>query len=137
MLAANTHIDPTTVRYFNSSLALNLVLHETPNALLVPPLPHTLASLTSLATPPYLPPPRPHLSVPPRFTSPHLPQAAVHFSDDFKLTALSLSASEVTPDPDPNPTPTPTLPLTPTPAPAPNPNPNPNPNPDPNPNPLP
>ena len=56
MLAANDHIDAGSVRYFNSSLALNLVLHENPNALL----------------------------------------AAVHFSDDFKLTALSLGASEVT-----------------------------------------
>ena len=56
MLAANDHIDAGSVRYFNSSLALNLVLHENPNALL----------------------------------------AAVHFSDDFKLTARSLGASEVT-----------------------------------------
>ena len=55
MLAANDHIEPNSVRYFNSSLDLNLVLHETPNALL----------------------------------------AAVHFSDDFKLTDLSLGASEV------------------------------------------
>ena len=39
MLANNKHIDKASVRYFNSSLALNLVLHETPNALLVPPLP--------------------------------------------------------------------------------------------------
>ena len=34
MLAANDHIAPESVRYFNSSLDLNLVLYETPNALL-------------------------------------------------------------------------------------------------------
>ena len=34
MLAANDHIDPASVRYFNSSLDYNLVLYEKPNALL-------------------------------------------------------------------------------------------------------
>ena len=101
MLTANPHIEPTSVRYFSSSLELNLVLHEAPNALLAAARAAAIRTHTRAncgAAPPAAPPapraalPPPRALLAPRAT-PRPPPPALHRSTGRSPPPLSLTGA--------------------------------------------